>query len=116
LAGVGYGLAPLALGLRRGEFKERSMDKLAVYLLFGFLTESLVEYIFSEWVGKWTKYISLVMGVVLASVYQLDLIQALTGLHVPIAGWVLTGFILGRGANYINDIIDFVRSYTERAS
>lgn len=89
---------------------------MTTYLLFGFLVESLVEYIFSEWAGKYVKYISLGVGVALAVVYQLDLIAALTGLSVPYAGCVFTGLIIGRGANYINDIVDFLRSFTQRAS
>jgi len=88
---------------------------LTTYLFFGFLVESLVEYFLSEWIGEWTKYASAVVGVVLSCAYRLDLVAALTGLSIPIAGCVLTGLVIGRGANYINDIIDFVRSYTERA-
>lgn len=85
------------------------------YLFFGFLVESLVEYFLSEYVGKWTKYASAVVGAVLALAYQLDLVEALTGLSYPYIGCVLTGLVLGRGANYINDLIDFVRAYTDRA-
>jgi len=91
-------------------------EQIVVCLLFGFLAESLVEYAFSDWVGEWTKYVSLAVGVALSFAYRLDLIAALTGLSVPIAGYILTGFIVGRGANYINDVVDFLRSFTERAS
>lgn len=85
------------------------------YLFFGFLVESLVEYFLSEWIGKWTKYASAAVGVVLSLAYQLDLVEALTSLSYPVVGCVLTGLVIGRGANYINDLIDFVRSYSERA-
>lgn len=89
--------------------------KAATYLFFGFLVESLVEYFLSEWIGKWLKYASAVVGVALALAYQLDLVEALTELSFPYVGCILTGLVLGRGANYINDLIDFVRAYTDRA-
>lgn len=92
------------------------MKELTTYLLFGFLVESLVEYIFSEWIGKWTKYISLAVGVILAFAYGLDIIALLTGLSVPIAGYVLTGFVIGRGGNLINDLVDLIKAKTKRAS
>lgn len=90
--------------------------KVATYLFFGTLVESLVEYFVSEWTGKrWTKYAAAVVGVALSLLYNLDLVAELTELSIPIAGCVLTGLVIGRGANYVSDLIDLVRAYTDRA-
>ncbi len=80
----------------------------ALILVLAFLTESMVEY-FLGWIVRikpYLMYVSAAVGIALAIVYQLDMIAvffkgaALT----PFAGYVLTGLVIGRGANFVHDI------------
>jgi len=90
----------------------------ALALLLAFIVESMVEYIFAP-LGLLTegnplivaleplKYVALLVGVLLAFAYQLDVIAEAfptQGAVAPWVGIVLTGLAIGRGANYIHDL------------
>ncbi len=55
------------------------------------------------------KYVALVAGVLLAIAYKVDLLT-MVGLtsSMPMVSYIITGVILGRGSNYLND---FITSY-----
>lgn len=92
---------------------------LGVIFLLAFLIESLVEYVFgtiadqvavlTPW--KWVaKYIAMVVGIVAAFIYRFDLLSLLgtyIGTAVPLTelGIILTGAAIGRGSNYLHDIV-----------
>jgi hypothetical protein len=92
---------------------------LAVIVLLAFLVESLVEYLFGTLADhiaaikpySWlTMYVAAAVGVLGAFVYQFDLLALLGSfLGTPIAlstfGIILTGLAIGRGANYLHDLI-----------
>lgn len=92
---------------------------LSVILLLSFLVEALVEYVFGGLFDnvpvlkpyKWAlMYIALAAGVVGAFVYQFDVINLLSiWLETPIDihpfGIALTGLGIGRGSNFIHDLI-----------
>ena len=82
-----------------------------------FIAESMSEYLFASWLGaleaKWTwlenvhpmRYVSLVVGLILAFAYALDIIYEAFG-YVAIWPWigiVITGLAIGRGSNYLHD-------------
>ena len=88
------------------------MENIAGILLLATLVEGLVTYVFgTEGSRPWLRFVSLGLGVLAAVAYQIDLL-ALFGLASPIAwiGWIVSGLIIGRGSNYLNDIIGRVRS------
>ena len=92
---------------------------LGVILLLAFLVESLVEYLFgpifdkipSLTKAKWTlMYIAMATGILGAVVYSFDLLYLLGQLlsvEVPktVYGIVITGMAIGRGSNYLHDIL-----------
>jgi uncharacterized membrane protein AbrB (regulator of aidB expression) len=92
---------------------------LAVIFLMAFLVEALVEYVFGKPFDhveilkpyKWLlMYIALAVGVAGAFIYQFDVIHLLSDwLKVPIAvhpfGMALTGLMIGRGSNFVHDVI-----------
>jgi hypothetical protein len=47
------------------------------------------------------------VGILLCVIYNVDLL-ALVGLHspLPFVGWIITGLIIGRGSNFLNDFAD----------
>jgi len=93
------------------------MDNLQIMLLalaLAFLTESMVEYLFGQAVDhfeaaakwRWTlMYISAIVGVGLAFYYHLDLLAMIATLEASPVGYLLTGLIIGRGANYLHDFV-----------
>jgi hypothetical protein len=91
----------------------------AIIFLLAFLIESLVEAVLGTpfdkipalvpW--KWTlMYAALAVGVIGAHVYQFDLLVILSNyLGKPIQttffGVTLTGLAIGRGSNYLHDLV-----------
>lgn len=95
------------------------MEPLAPFLVIlalAFLSESLTEYFFGDLLSalgiptSYLKYIAALVGVALALLYGLDALRDFFSLsaRLPLVGEVLTGLILGRGANYVHD---FYRQY-----
>jgi hypothetical protein len=80
-------------------------------LFLAVLIEGTLTYLFKASEGSidaspkpWLKYVALVFGVVLAVLYKVD-IPAMVGLMSPVAyvGYVVSGVIIGRGSNVVND-------------
>jgi len=92
---------------------------LAVIFLLAFMVETLTEFLFGDLFNKvpalvaykWTiKYIAVAVGVGGAWVYQFDLVNLLSqyvdaGLPASPFGVVLTGIAIGKGSNYIHQLI-----------
>ena len=89
----------------------------AVLMFFGFIaTEGCVEYFLGMLFEKVTKltpfawllmYVSLAGGLFLAFAYQLDAVEMAFGIASPTMPWlgiVLTGVVIGRGANFVADV------------
>lgn len=55
---------------------------------------------------EWIKYVALLGGIILAVAYQVD-IPSMLGLSSPIllVNYVISGIVIGRGSNYVNDIV-----------
>jgi len=85
-----------------------------VMLFFGFMaTEGTVEYILGTLFDKvaqlngykWAlMYVSLALGIFLAFHYNLDVPFLLLNMKASPIGVVGTGIILGRGANFVNEV------------
>lgn len=93
------------------------IQELTTVFLLAFLTETLVEYFFAGVFEKYNvadylKYLAAAVGVALCLGYKVDILLQLADLvpvH-PVIGQVVTGIIVGRGSNYLNDLADLVRS------
>lgn len=57
-----------------------------------------------DWRGLLLRYVAASTGILLCYAFQVDLL-AYAGLHSPYPwiGQVITGFIIGRGANFVHD-------------
>lgn len=91
------------------------MNMTAIFVLAA-LSEGFTEYFIVPLLEKanaaeYAKYVALAVGISLCAIYQVDLLLDLVGLvpFHPIAGYILSGVIIGRGSNYLNDFVDFVR-------
>jgi len=98
------------------------MNTITGILILATLAESLVEYLIRPLVKPWVegesppnaraqalrdlglRYIAAGIGMVLCVLYQADLLASF-GLASPwpMAGQLLTGLIIGRGANFVHD-------------
>lgn len=88
-------------------------------LVLATLVEGFVEYIFGTLFDKVPKlagykwalmYLSLLVGVGLAFYYAIDMVSLIANnaggaVAVTPVGIILSGLIIGRGANYINDFV-----------
>jgi hypothetical protein len=101
---------------------------IGIILLLAFLVESLTEYLFGKLFENvpalkpfsWLlMYIAAGIGVAGAFYYRFDLVSLVSQYLSPdapiVAGWfgiTLTGLGIGRGANYISDIVErfFIKS------
>lgn len=77
------------------------------------LVEGIVEYFVAVPNARqpWLKYVSLAIAVLVCIFYKQDLLASL-GLNsiFPFVGEILTGFVISRGSNYLNDFISRVRT------
>lgn len=89
------------------------MENVIGILFLATFTEGLVEYLFGKdgATQPYLKYIALAIGVVLAIAYNVDLL-AMVGLHsvVPLVSYIVSGIVIGRGSNYVNDVVSTLRS------
>jgi len=87
------------------------MEAIAGILLLATLVEGTITYLFgapsegqpTRW---YLKYVSLAFGIAAAFAYKVDLL-GMVGLVAisPYVSYVASGLIIGRGSNYVNDII-----------
>lgn len=95
----------------------------AQLMLLAFVaTEGVVEYLLGTIFEKFAKltpyswvlkYVSALVGIGLAFFYRLDAIS-LVGLPVSPVGTIITGVFVGRGANFINDLFELIKSWTKK--
>lgn len=95
------------------------MEILGILFLATFI-EGLITYTVGEKKSTrpYLKYIALALGVAAAILYKVNLLALLDlGLTAtnPYVDFVVTGLVIGRGSNYVNDIITLVRSYAKKA-
>lgn len=90
------------------------MENLIGIVLLATMVEGLITYLFGEspegTTRPYLRYVSLALGVVAAVAYQVD-IPAMVGLvsPLPFVSYVVSGLVIGRGSNYLNDILGLLR-------
>lgn len=91
------------------------MEAIVGIFLLATIIEGLIAYLFGkredyEPTRPYLKYVSLALGIGAAIAYKVDLL-AMVGLVsvVPFVGYIVSGLVIGRGSNYLNDIISLIR-------
>lgn len=85
------------------------MEVIQVILVMGLLVETLVRYTATIRDGGKISYkmiLSIILGLVVSVVYQLDLVNIVTGLEHSIVGVIFTGFLISGGSNLLHEFID----------
>jgi|SRR5689334_2952687 len=86
------------------------MSQIAFILMLAVLCEALVEYAGTPIPQRWKPYAAALVGVIVALLYGVDVFALVASqfgqsARIPYVGEVLSGILLGRGSNYINDLI-----------
>lgn len=97
------------------------MQELTGIFLLAVFTEATVEYFVASLVKKNGKndrfrwlipYVAAILGIGLCVAYQVDILAmiaaGMTPIH-PSVGWVVSGLIVSRGSNFLNDMIGLAR-------
>lgn len=85
-----------------------NISPLAVVFAFSTLNEAIIEYLFGN-VSKLSPYIPLLglfTAILLTFLYQIDIFTLLLGIqsNSPALDFLLTGFLISRVSNFINDL------------
>jgi hypothetical protein len=89
------------------------METLAGILFLATFVEGMIQYFAGDSVGAtryWLRYVSLFAGVSLSVAYKIN-IPELVGISSPytLVDFIVSGVIIGRGSNYINDMVSHFR-------
>lgn len=89
------------------------METVAGLLFLATFVEGMIDYFAGENPTQsrpYLRYVSLAVGIALAVAYRVNIPEML-GItsSVVYVDWVVSGVIIGRGSNYLNDIIGMFR-------
>lgn len=84
--------------------------ELTSFIFMAFFIEGLVEFVKqivdADKSIKYTYILSIVLGITTCCVFNLNLLSLLDiNTSVPFAGNIVSGFIISRGSNYLNDFV-----------
>lgn len=82
---------------------------LAIIFAFASLNESIIEYLFGNFkpLHPYLPLIALATAIFLSFTYQINIFASLLGLesNSPFLDFILSGFIISRGSNFLNDFV-----------
>jgi hypothetical protein len=84
-------------------------------LVLAVLIEGIVEYLGSPIPSQLKPYAAAALGVLVCVAYGADLPAAFGLPSVPYVGSVVTGLVIGRGSNYLNDLVNRLKVITAPA-
>lgn len=94
------------------------MEKFFNVILIAFVIEGVVTYVKTWFVDgdfKWQQLVTVAFGILIAVAYDIDLIAQLGAVSIiPFLGNALTGVLISRGSNYVNDFIKSISSFTSK--
>lgn len=86
-----------------------NISPLAVVFAFSTLNESIIEYLFGsiEPLRPYLPLLALITATLLTFTYQINIFTSLLGLQsgIPFLDYLLSGFIISRGSNFVNDFV-----------
>lgn len=82
------------------------MQAIGLIFILAVLVEGIIEYLGTAIPQAFKAYVAALFAVVVCLAYNADLL-ALLGYPAayPYVGAILTGLVIGRGSNYLNDIV-----------
>lgn len=94
------------------------MKGLVLIMAIAILVEAMVEYLKSilkmiterQYKVAIIQMFTIAIGILFAYLFKLDLFRALDIEVNQVAGMILTGIIISRGSNYVNDLVSKIRN------
>lgn len=89
------------------------IETITIAFILAVLVEGIVEYFIAKEgaAQPWLKYVAAAIGVFVCVAYKVDVLASLGAVSAfPFVGSVLTGLVIGRGSNYLNDFISKVKT------
>ena len=94
------------------------MKGLVLIMAIAVLVEAMVEYLKSilkmitekQYKVAFIQMFTIAIGILFAYLFKLDLFSALDITVNQVAGMILTGIIISRGSNYVNDLVSKIRN------
>lgn len=87
---------------------ELSFSPLAIIFAFSTLNESIIEYMFGsvQPLRPYLPLLALATAVFLTFTYQINILSIILGIesNSPFLDFLLSGFMISRGSNFINDL------------
>jgi hypothetical protein len=82
------------------------MQSISLIFALTILTEGIIEYLGASIPTRFKPYAAALLSTLVCVLYNADLLAMLGyAALVPYVGAVLTGLVIGRGSNYVNDLI-----------
>lgn len=85
-------------------------------MVLAVLVEAIIEWLGTPIPPVYKPYVAALLGVVICLAYGADLPAAFGLPTVPYVGSVVTGLVIGRGSNYLNDLISRLKVVTAPAT
>lgn len=88
---------------------------IAGIVLLAMVIEAIIAYVLpkneTDEPREWIKYLSAGLGIVLCVAYRADILAMLGVISpLPYVGSVVTGLIIGRGSNFLNDFYQRIKN------
>lgn len=91
---------------------QMNLSPLAIIFAFSTLNESIIEYLFGsvQPLRPYLPLIALATAVFLTFTYQINIFAMLLGIESgsPFLDFLLSGFVISRGSNFVNDLVQKV--------
>ena len=93
------------------------IEAISTIFILAAVVEAIITYVVpknnTDEPREWLKYVSAVLGVGVCVAYNADILATLGVVStVPYIGAVITGLIVGRGSNFLNDFYAKVKTPT----
>jgi hypothetical protein len=82
------------------------MEVIALVFALAVIVEGIIEYLGTPLPSQFKPYAAALLGVAVCVAYNADVL-ALLGrpAQIPFVGAILTGLLIGRGSNYLHDVL-----------
>lgn len=89
--------------------EQASLPPWAIIFAFSTLNESIIEYLFGsvQALRPYLPLLALATAILLTFTYQINIFRIILGLDSgsPFLDFLLSGFIISRGSNFVNDFV-----------
>jgi len=91
------------------------IESIVAIFILAAVIEGIIAYVIpsnnAEMPREWIKYVSAVLSIAICIAYKADILATLGVLSpLPYVGEIITGLIVGRGSNFLNDFYGKIKN------